>query len=203
MIKSLARRALLLSYFTVTYNVLEGIVSVVAGLFTGSTALLGFGIDSFVESLSGAVMIWRFSGSASHSSEASAHREQVATRLVAAALVVLGGYVAYESATQLYSGEIPERSVIGIVIAVVSLVVMPVLYYAKRRTAESLGSKSLHADAKQTLACVLLSVALLIGVCLHYLLGWWQADPIAGLIIALYVAREGVETWRHNEIVCC
>jgi len=203
MLASQSRRALLLAYITVTYNILEGVIAVAAGLFTGSTALLGFGIDSFVESLSGGVMIWRFSGSASRSSEAIAHREEVATRLVAAALVVLGAYVAYESATQLYSGEMPDRSAIGIAIAVISLVVMPILYYAKRRTAELLNSKSLQADAKQTLACVLLSVALLVGVGLHYLLGWWQADPIAGLFIAVYVMREGYETWRHKEIVCC
>ena len=203
MIAPLRRRALLLSYFTVTYNVLEGIISVAAGYFTGSTALLGFGIDSFVESISGIVMIWRFSADESRSTEAIGRREQVAARLVAAALIVLGAYVAYESATHLYSGEKPDRSAIGIAIAVVSLVVMPVLYFAKRRTAKLLNSRSFHADAKQTLACVLLSVALLVGVCLHYLLGWWQADPIAGLLIALYVAREGYETWRHKEIVCC
>ena len=203
MTQSLARRALLLSYFTVTYNVVEGIVSVASGYFTGSTALLGFGIDSFVESLSGIVMIWRFSRGAFHSTEANARREEVAARVVAAALIMLGGYVTYESAMHLYAGERPDRSALGIVIAVVSLVVMPVLYYSKRRTAMLLNSRSFQADAKQTLACVLLSVALLVGVCLHYLLGWWQADPMAGLLIALYVTREGFETWRHKEIVCC
>ena len=203
MTQSLARRALLLSYFTVTYNVLEGIVSVAAGYLTSSTALLGFGIDSFVESLSGIVMIWRFSADASYSTETDARREEVAGRLVAAALIVLGAYVAYESTTHLYTGEKPDRSAIGIAIAVVSLLVMPVLYYAKRQTAKLLNSRSFQADAKQTLACVLLSVALLVGVGLHYLWDWWQADPIAGLLIALYVIREGYEVWRHKEIVCC
>src|SRR3972149_2001245 len=160
--------ALKLSYATVAYNVLEGLVSVAFAVWAGSPALLGVGVDSFVEALSGGVMIWGFARPDDE------RRERPAIRLVGVSLVILAAYVAYEAATALYFGAPPERSVAGVVIAVVSLVVMPVLYFWKRRTAAALQSKSLAADAKQTLACLLLSVALLAGTGLHYTLGLWQ-----------------------------
>lgn len=187
------RQALWLSYFTVGYNILEGIVSVVFALAAGSPALLGFGIDSFVESLSGLVMVWRFSASDNH-------REQRAVRLVGLALLGLASYVAYESATQLYFNEKPQPSPVGIVIALVSLVTMPALFVVKRRAAEAIQSRSLLADAKQTLGCILLSVALLFGLGFNYLFGWWQADPIAGLLIALFVAREGIRAVKEHDL---
>jgi divalent metal cation (Fe/Co/Zn/Cd) transporter len=189
------RQALLLSYFTVAYNILEEIMSVVFALLAGSAALLGFGVDSFVESLSGLVMVWRF--------RAGEHREQTAIRLVGFALLMLAVYVAYESATQLYFGERPEASPVGIIIALVSLVVMPALFVLKRRTARAVNSRSLLADATQTLGCILLSVALLIGLGLNYLLGWWQADPIAGLVIAGFLAREGYRALKEHELCAC
>jgi divalent metal cation (Fe/Co/Zn/Cd) transporter len=190
--------ALRLSYVTVAYNVLEGVVSVVFAVLAGSPALLGFGIDSFVESLSGAVMVWRFS----HPAE-DVHRERTAVRLVGVSLIVLAAYVAYEAVTALYFGEPPERRIVGLVIAAVSLVTMPILYTMKRRTADALKSHSLAADAKQTLACVMLSVALLIGTGSHYAVGFWQADPIAGLVIAAYLVREGYKAWNEQELCCC
>jgi divalent metal cation (Fe/Co/Zn/Cd) transporter len=150
--------ALRLSYFTVGYNVLEGVVSVVFALLSGSTALLGFGVDSFVESLSGMFMIWRFSCASCHPNEAAEQRERIAIRLVGLSLVVLAVYVIYESCSILYLSEPPERSPAGLLIALVSLIVMPVLLILKRRTAASLKSRSLATDAKQTLACILLSV---------------------------------------------
>jgi divalent metal cation (Fe/Co/Zn/Cd) transporter len=186
--------ALKLSYATVAYNLAEGLVSVVVATMIGSSALLGFGIDSFVESLSGAVMIWRFSGTADE------RREKAAIRLVGASLIVLAAYVVYEAATSLYYHEPPERNVAGLIIASVSLIVMPALYVAKRRTAANLSSRSFAADAKQTLACIMLSVALLIGTGLHNAFGIWQADPIAGLVIAAYLVREGYEAWTENEL---
>ena len=189
------RHALILSYVTVGYNVVEGLISIVFALLAGSPALLGFGIDSFVESLSGVVMIWRFSG---HGEDK--RRERMAIRLVGLSLILLAGYVAYEAATALYFGERPERNIIGLLIAVLSLIVMPMLYVLKRRTAVNLQSRSLDADAKQTLACVLLSVALLLGTGLHYLTGIWQADPIAGLFIAAFLIREGYEAWTEQEL---
>lgn len=142
-------RALRLSYFTVSYNVLEGVASVVFAVATGSSALLGFGIDSFVESLSGMVMIWRFSRRSNLSNAADEYREKVAIRLVGVSLIVLAGYVIYESCTILYFRESPTRNPVGILIAIVSLIVMPILFIMKRRTAAALKSRSLDADAKQ------------------------------------------------------
>jgi divalent metal cation (Fe/Co/Zn/Cd) transporter len=188
--------ALTLSYITVVYNVLEGLVSLAFAVITGSPALLGFGIDSFVESLSGAVMVWRFAGVGNE------HREQTAVRLVGIALIVLAVYVAYEGSTALYFSEPPERSVVGLVIAVVSLVTMPILYVLKRRTAKRIESRSLATDAKQTLACIMLSVALLIGTGLHYTIGLWQADPLAALVIAAFLVREGYKAWTEQELCC-
>jgi len=189
--------AIVLSYVTVAYNVLEGVVAVAFAIVAGSPALLGFGIDSFVESLSGGVMIWRFS----HAAE-DHRREQTAIRLVGISLIVLALYVAYEAATSLYYHEPPERSPVGLIIAALSLVVMPALYVLKRRTAAAIGSRSLATDAKQTLACLMLSVALLIGSGLHYATGVWQADPIAALLIAAYLLREGYEAWKEQELCC-
>ena len=195
------RHALRLSYFTVGYNILEGVVSVAFALVAGSSALLGFGIDSFVESLSGIVMIWRFFRTTSTRSS-DEQKERVAIRLVGMSLLILGGYVIYESCTILYLGEKPERNIVGLIIALVSLVVMPILYIMKRRTAAALQSHSLMADAKQTLACMLLSVALLLGVGLNYFAGIWQADPIAGLLIAVFLIREGYTGWTAQELCC-
>jgi divalent metal cation (Fe/Co/Zn/Cd) transporter len=189
--------ALRLSFVTVAYNLLEGLVAVTFATLAGSPALLGFGIDSFVESLSGIVMIWRFS----HSAE-DHHRERTAIKLVGVSLLVLAVYVAYEAATALYYREPPERSAVGVVIAAISLVVMPSLYVLKRRTAQALNSRSLATDAKQTMACIVLSVALLVGTGLHYMTGFWQADPVAGLVIATYLIREGYEAWTEQELWC-
>jgi divalent metal cation (Fe/Co/Zn/Cd) transporter len=189
--------ALILSYVTVAYNVLEGLVSVACASLAGSPALLGFGIDSFVESLSGIVMIWRFS----HPAE-DEHRERTAIRLIGISLIILAGYVAYEAGMALYYGEAPNRSPVGLIIAALSVVVMPTLYLLKRRTATTLQSGSLAADAKQTLACLMLSVALLVGAGLHYMTGLWQADPVAGLLIAAYLVREGYEAWTEQELCC-
>jgi divalent metal cation (Fe/Co/Zn/Cd) transporter len=189
------RRALLLSYATVLYNVAEGLVSIAFAYLAGSPALLGFGIDSFVESLSGLVMLWRFSRTAG-----GELRERAAVRLVGVSLIVLALYVAYEASTSLYYGEPPERSIAGLIIAAVSLVVMPLLYVLKRRTATALDSSSLATDAKQTLACMLLSIALLVGTGLHYTIGLWQADPVAALAIAAYLVREGFGACTEGEI---
>jgi divalent metal cation (Fe/Co/Zn/Cd) transporter len=196
------RTALALSYVTVGYNILEGLVSVIFALLAGSSALLGFGIDSFVESLSGLVMVWRFTRASHLKSGEVEQRERVAIRLVGASLLVLGGYVIYEAATSLYYDESPTRSPAGLIIAIVSLVAMPILYVLKRRTAEAIHSRSLATDAKQTLACVMLSVALLAGSGLHYFTGLWQADPIAGVLIAGYLIRESYRAWTEQDLCC-
>ncbi len=194
----LHRRALSLSYFTVGYNILEGLISIFAGWLAGSVALVGFGLDSFVESFSGSVMVWRFRkhGKISESEEKEVERRAV--RLVAYTFFVLATYVLYESAKKLISGETADPSLLGIIIAIVSLVIMPVLFYLKQRTGKALGSRSLIADAKETLACTFLSLSLLLGLGANYLYGLWQADPIVGLVIVFYLVREGYGTMREH-----
>jgi cation diffusion facilitator family transporter len=196
---ALNRKALLLSYITFGYNILEGVVSIIAGAFAGSIALIGFGLDSFVESLSGGVMIWRFRKQGKISKEEEEHIERIATKLVAYTFFILAIYVLYESVNKLISQETPERSLFGIIIAIISLIAMPILFYQKYRTGKALNSRSLVADSKETLACLFLSFALLIGLGINYLFGLWQADPIVGLIIVVFLAREGYELFRGEE----
>ena len=198
----LQRKAFRLSVFTVAYNVLEGIASIIAGAFAGSTALVGFGSDSFVESLSGTIMLWRFRKRKMLSHDEEEKFETRAIRLIGIAFLVLAAYVILESAKKLYFREPPDPSLFGIVIAIASLIVMPLLYIAKKRTAKRLASRSLMADSKQTLACVLLSIALLLGLTLNYLYNWWWADPATGLFIAIFLTREGYEAIRNNDLCC-
>ncbi|MBM3242965.1 hypothetical protein FJZ31_42440 [Candidatus Poribacteria bacterium] len=193
----LHKKALLLSYFTVGYNVLEGIVSIFAGLLAGSIALVGFGSDSFVESLSGGVMIWRFKKHGKISEKEEERVEKKAVRFVAYTFFILGAYVLYESFKKLYFREVPNPSFLGIIIAIISIIVMPVLFYLKYQTGRAINSISLVADSKETLACVFLSIALLIGLGLNYLYGFWQADPIAGLVIVIFLIREGYTTLKE------
>ncbi|MEK6691780.1 MAG: cation transporter [Nitrospirota bacterium] len=199
----LHKKALSLSYFTVGYNVLEGIVSIFAGLLAGSIALIGFGLDSFVESSSGSIMIWRFRKHGKISEEEEEKVEKKAIRFVAYSFFILGAYVLYESVKKLYFHEIPDPSLLGIIIAIVSIIVMPVLFYMKYQTGKSINSRSLVADSKQTLTCVFLSVALLIGLGLNYLYGLWQADPIVGLVIVIFLIKEGYSTLKEEKLCSC
>lgn len=187
------RRALLLSVFTVAYNVGEAAVALVAGVIAGSPALIGFGSDSLVESISGGVMTWRFGR---HGDVEGADRDRIertASRGVGLAFFALAGYVTFDAGTRLATARPPEPSLVGIALAVASLVVMPVLFVLKDRTAEELSSPSLRADARQTLACLILSVALLVGLGANWAFGFWQADPVAGIFIAAYLVKEGIE----------
>jgi cation diffusion facilitator family transporter len=195
----LRKRALLLSWLTVGYNVAEGLVSIIAGALAGSIALIGFGIDSAVESLSGGIMVWRFSGHHHLSAGAEEKLERRAERFVAITFFVFGAYVLYESVKKLVTAEVPQHSLVGIIIALVSLVSMPLLYRAKTRVGRELRSGSLLADAKETLACAFLSVALLVGLGLNYVWGIWQADPIAGLVIVAWLFKEGWEILTEEE----
>ena len=196
----LKKKALMLSYFTVIYNIIEGIVSIIAGILaSGSIALIGFGLDSFIESLSGGVMIWRFGKQGKISEEEEEKIERRATKLVAITFFILAAYILYESIRKLYLHEKPESSLFGIIIAIISLIVMPILFYAKLRTGKALNSKSLIADSKETLVCMFLSVALLIGLGLNYIFGFWQADPIVGFVIVIFLVREGYETLEEEE----
>ncbi len=191
-------KALLLSFFTVGYNILEGVVSIFAAITAGSTALLGFGLDSFVESLSGSVMIWRFWGR-DRTADEEARVERKATRLIAYTFFILGVYVTFDACKALYLQEKPSTTILGLLIAVASIVVMPVLFYLKYRLGKSMGSQSLVADSKETLACVVLSVALLIGLGVHYLWQLWWIDPVTALVIAVLIFREGYETLRESK----
>lgn len=185
------KKALLLSYATVGYNVLEGVVAVGAGAVTNSSALLAFGLDSFIESLSGSVMIWRF---AKHrSDEEEARLEKKAQKLVAYTFFILGIYVLIDASMQLLAKEEPDKSLIGVVIAVFSLLIMPSISLAKYRLGKQIKSKSLVADSKQTLACIMMSGALLLGVGLNYIFGFWWADPVAGIAISILLFHEGKE----------
>jgi len=201
--EALRRRALSLSYLTVGYNLVECLVSLFAGYLAGSIALVGFGLDSLVESLSGGIMIWRFRHAPGLDAAAEERRERRAVRLVGWTFLALAAYVLYESGQKLYFQEPPAPSLLGIVIAAISLIVMPLLFSVKYRTGKSLGSLSLMADAKQTLACAWLSLALLIGLGLNYAYGVWQADPVIGLVIAVFLVREGYETLKEEKLCSC
>lgn len=193
----LYRRGLLLEYFTVAYNVAEAAASIAFGLAAGSVALVGFGLDSVIESLSAVVLIWRLRQHGSVSREREEKIESRATRVVAVTFFVLAAYVLYQSVSTLVRAEKPEASLPGVIIAAISLVVMPLLAWLKRDVGGRIGSAALIADSKETLACSFLSLALLVGLGLNYLFGFWQADPIAGLVIVIFLFLEGYETWKE------
>ena len=195
--EKLYRKGLWLEYFTIAYNVLEAAASITFGVIAGSIALIGFGLDSIVESLSGGVLIWRLRRHGQISKEAEERLEKRATRFVAVTFFLLGLYILFESVSKLVLNEVPEPSLAGIIIAAVSIVVMPLLMWQKYKTGKAINSRALVADSKETLACALLSVALLVGLGANYLFGFWQADPIVGLIIVVFLFREGGEIWKE------
>ncbi|UCD13128.1 MAG: cation transporter [Thermoplasmatales archaeon] len=194
----LHKKALFLSYFTVGYNIIEGVISIIAGLLAGSTALIGFGSDSFIESLSGSIMIWRFQKHGKISEMEEERIEKKAAKLVAYTFFILGAYVFYESLKKLYFHEKPDPTLLGIIIAIVSIIVMPILFYMKNWTGKKIESQSLVADSKQTLACMFMSVSLLVGLSLNYHYGFWQADPLVGLLIVIFLVKEGYSTLKEE-----
>jgi divalent metal cation (Fe/Co/Zn/Cd) transporter len=194
----LLARGLRLEYLTVGWNIAEGLIAIGAGLAAGSIALIGFGVDSFVETVSGLVLIWRLSAEARGrlDEEAVERVERRAERLVGVAFLLLAAYVGFEAARSLLGQEAPDASPVGIVLTAVSIAVMLWLARAKRLTGEALGSRALVADAKQTYACWYLSVVTLAGLALNAAFGWWWADPVAALGIVLLLMREGIEALR-------
>ena len=199
----LLRHALRLEYLTVGWNLVEGVIAVAAALASGSVALLGFGIDSFVESTSGTVLIWRLRserGAADH--DAIERIEQSARKLVALSLFLLAAYIAFRAVTALVTGERPDASPVGMALAGVSLAVMWFLARAKRRAAIALGSRAMEADAFQTTACWWLSLIVLGGIGLNALFGWWWADPLAALGMTAFIIREGREAWMGEDDCC-
>jgi divalent metal cation (Fe/Co/Zn/Cd) transporter len=197
---ALLRRGLRLEYLTVGWNIVEGVLAIGVALAAGSVALLGFGLDSFVETASGAIIVWRLLAEQRATDndriEAVEHRAQ---RLVAASLVGLAAYIVYDAITTLLTREHPDGSPFGVLIAALSLGVMWWLARAKRRTAIALGSRAMQADAFQTTACWWLSLAVLVGVGLNTALGLWWADPVAALVIPVFLLREAREAWEGEE----
>ncbi|MET8350209.1 MULTISPECIES: cation transporter [unclassified Micromonospora] len=193
----LSRRSLWLAYATAGYNLLEGLVAIAAGAAASSTALIGFGLDSFVEVSSAAVVIWQFR------SRVPEDRERLALRLIGASFFALAAWVTFDAVRSLLSGGDADASRVGIGLAVASLLVMPLLVRAKRRTGRELGSATVMADSTQTMLCTYLSAVLLIGLVLNAAWGWSWADPIAALVIAGVAIKEGIEAWRGEHCDEC
>lgn len=194
----LLHHGLRLEIFTVGWNAVEAAASVAVGLMTGSIALVGFGLDSVIESISGVALTWRLRGELGGAGDLE-RMELRAVRLVALTFFLISAYIGYEAVRKLVLRESPEASPIGALILVISVIVMPFLARAKRRTAGQLGSRALLADAKETLVCAYLSATALVGVGLNVLLAWWWADPVAGLLMVPWIAREGWESWREAD----
>lgn len=194
-----AARGRRLEYFTIVWNSAEAVAALLAGLFAGSIALVGFGLDSVIEVSSGAVLLWRLR--AEHDPNRREHAEHRAQRLVGICFLALAAYVAYDSIKGLVRHEAPEESIFGICVAIASLIAMPLLARAKRQVARQLNSGAMHADSRQTDFCAYLSAILLVGLLLNALLGWWWADPMAALVMVPLIAREGIAGLRGER--CC
>lgn len=193
--RKLGRRAQLLAGASVSYNLVEAVIAISAGMIAGSVALVGFGLDSIVEVASGLIILWQFRHKLPET------RERRALRLIALSFFALAAYVAFESARALLERSKPDTSTVGVGLAIASLIVMPLLSMAQRRTGRALGSNAVVADGTQTLLCTYLSAVLLVGLLLNAALGWFWADPLAGLVIAAVAVREGVQAWRGQG--CC
>jgi divalent metal cation (Fe/Co/Zn/Cd) transporter len=196
-----ARRGRRLEYFTISWNSIEAIVAVAAGLVAGSISLVGFGFDSIIEVTSGAALLWRMSV------DEDVHRrqrnERLALRIVGLCFVALAVYIGYESLDDLLRRQAPEHSIAGIILACLSLIAMPLLARAKRKVGTALGSAAMHADARQTDFCTYLSAILLLGLLLNAVFGFWWADPLSALIMVPIIAREGIEGLRGEACQHC
>ncbi len=187
-------RAQRLEYFTIAWNTLEGLVALLAGFMAGSVALVGFGFDSLIEVASGAALLWRL--------RRGERAERAALRIVGVCFVALALYVACDSAHTLWSREAPRDSLPGIALTAVAIVVMPLLAHAKRQAAAALGSGAMRADARQSEFCMYLSAIVLGGLLLNALLGWWWADPLAGLVMVPIIGKEGIDALRGKACGC-
>jgi len=192
------RRGLRLEYLTLGYNLLESLVALAAGAIASSIALIGFGVDSLIECSSGLVMLWRLRSDRTNRERA----ERRAQKLITMSFFVLAAYVAWQSLETLTGRDAPERSLPGILLAVASLIVMPLLARAKRRVGRSLNSAAMVADSKQTELCSYLSGILLAGLGLNASLGWWWADPVAGIVMTPVIVKEGLSAWKGKGCGC-
>lgn len=193
----LVRRAQLLAWVSLGWMTIEGLVAIVAGIAAGSIALIGFGIDSAIEGIASVVIIWRFWGRRALSEVA----ERRAQKLVAVQFFILAPYVGIEAVRTLVTSDQPDVSRLGIALTAVSLVLMPYFGMAKRRVGKQLGSRATEGEGMQNILCAYLSAAVLVGLTANALFGWWWADPLAALVIAVVAVREGLESWRGDE--CC
>jgi divalent metal cation (Fe/Co/Zn/Cd) transporter len=194
----LVRRGQVLSRVTLGYNAAEGIAALVAGSVAGSVALVGFGIDSVIEVASSVTALWRLRSDADHG--ARERTERIAVRIIGGSLVALALYVAADAAHALWARDTPRRTVVGVVIAALSVTIMPLLARAKRRVAVALASRALSKDATQTDLCAYLSAIVLGGLLLNAVFGWWWADPVAALAMSPIIAKEGVDALRRKEV---
>jgi divalent metal cation (Fe/Co/Zn/Cd) transporter len=196
--EQLLRRGVLLEALTILYNVIEAAVAIAAGLISGSIALVGFGFDSIIEVIAASVvghrLLAEIRGAAAHDSR---RQERRALRVVSVTFFLLSAYIAWEAVRKLGGFEPPEPSLLGIVVAALSVILMPALGWMKHRTGQKLGSKALMADAKETMVCWYLSVTLLVGLGLNAALGWWWADPVAALAMIPLLLHEGREAWEE------
>jgi divalent metal cation (Fe/Co/Zn/Cd) transporter len=194
--RALHRRALWLEHFTVGWNVIEGVVAIGAGLLAGSVALIGFGVDSSIEVISALGLLWRLRKAGPEATVAEeSGAERRALYIVAATFFLLAAYITYEAGTALLGQEAPDRSAVGLGLSVLSLVIMPALAWWKQRTGRQMGSRALVADAAETWVCSYLSLALLAGIGLHELFGWWWADPVGALAMLPVIISQGWETF--------
>jgi divalent metal cation (Fe/Co/Zn/Cd) transporter len=200
---ALVRRGLRLNYATLGYNSLEGLIAIGAGLAAGSIALVGFGLDSLIEVSASVAALWRLYSDRDEDRRIRA--ERITLRIIGALFLALAAYVAADAGQALYTGSAPEESVVGIVLAAVSLGVMPLLARAKRRVALGMGSGALVAEAQQTVFCTYLSAILLVGLVLNAVLGWWWADPAAAIAMVPIIAKEGIDGLRGRSACgdCC
>ncbi|WP_372967719.1 cation transporter [Microbacterium sp.] len=189
---ALHRRIRFIVAFTIAYNVIEAVVAITAGSAASSAALIGFGLDSTIEVLSAAAVAWQFTR------RDPERWEKPTLRVIAVAFFALAIYVVVASASSVLSGERPEHSTVGLVLTAVSVIVMPLVSLAERRAGLEVGSATAVADSKQTLICTYLSVAVLGGLALNSLWGWWWADAVAGFVIAVFAVREGLEAWKGD-----
>ena len=188
----LHRRIRLIVGITIAYNVVEAVIAISAGSIASSVALIGFGLDSVVEVLSAAAVAWQFTR------REPERWEKPTLRVIAIAFFALAAYVIFSSAIALFSSAEANHSPVGIALAAVSVILMPVLSFIERRTGQELGSATAIADSKQTLICTYLSAAVLLGLVLNSLFGWFWADAVAGLVIAVFAFREGLEAWKGD-----
>ena len=197
------RRQNWLTATTIGWNAVEGVVAIAAGVAAGSVSLIGFGLDSGIEVSAAAVLAWRLTKERRTGCKQDA--DKLAQRLIAASFAVLAVYVGVESVRDLATADRPDESLLGIVMAALSLAVMPMLGRAKRKLAPIMGSRAVEAEATQTVLCAFMSGGLLIGLGANAALGWWWADPLAGLFIASVAGYETVSVWRADSLedTCC